>query len=227
MSGQTASSSMHALGPISVPVWPEGTGMTHIEPMICVVTFPDNESIRQIAEPKLLDAAKDFRVAEPDRWPGGGGAKIRDIGDWPCAAMTLLHKRAMEAFKRLTKAEKAIIDDSWASVYEPGEFIGPHAHRRTSVSVVYHLTPPEPEDCERFDGALGITDPRVRRCCPTKPGFVTSQVYPPLDPGTMVLFPSFVTHYVTPHRSPSPRISIAWNIDSEEIPGSAAEEPLL
>ncbi len=227
MTGASASCAMHALGPISVPVWPNDTGITHIDPMVCVVSFSDNEAIRKIAEPKLLEAAEVAREAEPDRWPGGGGAKIRDIGEWPCAAMTLLHKRAQEAYRRLTKEQEAHIDDCWASVYEPGDFIGPHAHRRTNVSVVYHLTPPDPEDRENFDGALGIVDPRVARCCPTKPGYVTTQLYPPLDPGTMVLFPSFVTHYVTPHRSKSPRISIAWNIDGKEIPGNVADEPLL
>ncbi len=215
------------VGPAQLALWPKRTVVRHLDPMLCVVLFPDNEAIRSVVEPRLLEKEKDFRAEEPDRWEGGGGAKIRDIGEWPCPAMGLLHARAQEAFRRLTGSRAAVIDDSWASVFRRGEFLGPHSHRRTEVSVVYHLTPPDEAARESFDGALGIADPRVKRCCPTAPGCVTSQVYPPLEPGTMVLFPSFVAHYVTPHRCDSHRISIAWNIAREAIPGKVADEPLL
>ena len=201
--------------------------MKHLDPMVCVVNFPDNAPLRSVIEPQLLQAESEFRAGEPDRWVGGGGAKIRDIGGWSCPAMTLLHERVREAFRRLTGSPAAHIDDCWANVYRRGEFIGPHAHRRTEVSAVYHLVPPAEGDRDLYNGALGITDPRVARCCPTKKGLVTSQVYPPLVPGTLVLFPSFVTHYVTPHMDDQARISVAWNIDREAIPGHPSDEPLL
>lgn len=220
-------SSEICFGAVKVPVWPAGVRFIHLDPMLCIVHFPDNDIIRKIAKPKLLEAAAQFRANNPDRWIGGGGAKVRDIADWPCRAMGLLHERAREAFRRLTNSKQAFIDDTWASVYDKGEYIGPHSHRRTEVSIVYHMTPPDEADREQFNGALGIVDPRVKRCCPTAPGIVTSQVYPPLDPGTMVLFPSFVAHYVTPHQGEKPRISIAWNIASEEIDGNVADEPLF
>lgn len=215
------------IGPVNVPIWPEGVRIVELDPKVCVAIFPDNDLIRSVAEPQLLEAEKRFREADPDRWVGAGGAKIRDIASWPCPALRLLHERVKEAYRRLARTPSAVIDDCWANVYRQSEFIGPHSHRRTEVSVVYHLTPPDEEDRDQFNGALGICDPRVTRCCPTKQGLVTSQVFPPLEPGTMVLFPSFVTHYVTPHRGTQPRISLAWNIASEPIPGSASDESLL
>lgn len=182
-----------------------------------------------VLEQRLLDAEKRYRAegSEQIRWVGGGGAKIRDIGSWQCPVVELLTERAKEAFRRLTGAKSAYIDDVWANISRQGEYLGPHGHRRTEVSAVYHLRPPEKEDSEQFNGALGIADPRVQRCCPTKPGLVTSQVYPPLSPGTLVLFPSFVTHYVTPHMGEGHRISIAWNIDRNYIPGRPEDEALL
>lgn len=215
------------LGPQAVPVWPAGLGVKHLDPLVCVTVFPDNDAIRAMLEPRLLEAERRFRENEPNRWEGGGGAKIRDVGDWDCPAMKLLSARAMAAFKKITGADTAYIDDVWGNVYRKGDFIGPHAHRRTEVSVVYHLVPPNEQDRENYNGALGITDPRVARCCPTAKGLVTSQVFPPLNPGTMVLFPSFVTHYVTPHTGDDHRISIAWNIDRKDIPGHPSDEPLL
>lgn len=215
------------IGPQAVPVWPKGLGLKHLDPMVCATVFPDNAIIRAVLEPKLLQAEERFRANEPNRWEGGGGAKIRDVGDWDCPAMKLLSARAMAAFKKITGADTAFIDDVWGNVYRKGDFIGPHAHRRTEVSIVYHLVPPNEEDREKYNGALGITDPRVARCCPTAKGLVTSQVYPPLNPGAMILFPSFVTHYVTPHIGDGHRISIAWNIDRRDIPGDPSDEPLL
>ncbi len=212
---------------MNVPIWPKGVRVQHMDPMVCFVVFPDNDLIRSIASPKLLAAEKAFREEEGDRWIGAGGAKVRDIGTWPCPAMTLLHERAKAAFRLVTGSKTAEIDDSWASVYRKGEFIGPHAHRRTEMSLVYHLEPPDPKDREEFNGALGITDPRVAKCCPTAKGCVTSQIYPPLEPGTLVMFPSFVVHYVTPYQGDGHRISIAWNIAREKLQGNVADEPLL
>lgn len=225
--GQQAVGNVAQIGPLEVEIWPAGTGIEHLDPMLCVVNFPDNDVIRSVIEPRLLEAEGRFREEEPDRWAGGGGAKVRDIRDWPCPAMGLLHERARTAFKRLTGSDTAVIDDSWANVYRKGEFIGPHAHRRTEVSAVYHLVPPQDGCADLYNGALGITDPRIARCCPTAKGLVTSQIYPPLNPGTMVLFPSFVVHYVTPHVEDRHRISIAWNIDRTEIPGRPSDQPLL
>ena len=226
-SGPGSNSRVLQVGPSAMDLWPKGTSVNHLDPMVCVVNFPDNAPLRSVIEPQMLEAEAAFRKQEPDRWVGGGGAKIRDIGSWTCPAMMLLHERAREAFRKLTGSASAHIDDTWASVYRKGEFIGPHAHRRTEVSAVYHLVPPEEGDRDLYNGALGITDPRVAKCCPTGKGLVTSQIYPPLVPGTLILFPSFVTHYVTPHMGDEARISIAWNIDREEIPGHPSDEPLL
>jgi len=216
-----------SIGPTSVRLWPTETKVNHLDPMLCVVSFPDNDLIRSVIEKPLLTAEEKFRSEEVGRWVGGGGAKIRDIADTQCPAMTLLHDRVRFAFCKLLGTPDAVIDDCWANVSRKGEFLGPHSHRRTEISAVYHLVPPEKEDREQFNGALGVSDPRVKRCCPTNPGIVTSQVYPPLDPGTLVLFPSFVMHYVTPHQGDGYRISLAWNLGREAIPGNVADESLL
>ncbi|MDW3206928.1 MAG: putative 2OG-Fe(II) oxygenase [Alphaproteobacteria bacterium] len=217
------------IGPTQVDVWPKNVILQHIDPLVCVAIFPDNDRILKLLEEPLLQAEAKFRAqdSEQGRWIGGGGAKIRDFGSWQCPTITLLNERVKQAFMKITGAKTAHIDDVWANVSRKGEYIGPHGHRRTEVSAVYHLLPPEPGEREQFNGALGISDPRVQRCCPTKQGLVTSQVYPPLEPGTLVLFPSFVTHYVTPHMGEGHRISIAWNIDRNVIPGRPEDEALL
>lgn len=217
------------IGPTLVDVWPGGVVLQHIDPLLCVAIFPDNDLLLSMLEPRLLEAEERFRSldCEGERWIGSGGAKIRDVGNWDCPAVKLLNERVKAAFRKVTGTPNAVIDDCWANVSRQGEYLGPHGHRRTEVSAVYHLRPPEEADRAAFNGALGISDPRVQRCCPTAKGLVTSQVYPPLEPGSLILFPSFVTHYVTPHLGVGHRISIAWNIHREKIPGRPDDESLL
>lgn len=215
------------IGPRLFDVWPKGVSIQPLERSVFFVIFADNEEFAGSLVNKLLKAESEFRDRTPPDWLGGGGAKIRDIASWDCPVLDLLNFRAMEFFKRVTGKKTAVIDDLWANVSRAGEFIGPHAHRRTEASLVYHLLPPPRAVCEKFEGSLGICDPRLERCCPAQPGHATSQIYPPMNPGTFVMFPSFISHYVTPFQGDDPRISIAWNIADSAIPGRPTDQPLL
>jgi len=194
------------------------------------VRFPDNEKIQVALEKEFLAEETRTRQNDPPPWPGAGGVKVREIIEWENPALKLLNERAKLLYKKILNAKTAHIDDTWANLYRLGEFIGPHAHRRTEASVVYHLIPPSPEQQEdygMYSGALGVCDPRIGRCCPMEKGHVTTQLYLPMLPGTMVIFPSFATHHVTPHASDDVRISIAWNIDREKIPGQAKDDAII
>jgi hypothetical protein len=65
-----------------------------------------------------------------------------------------------------------------------------------------------------------FVDPRVDACCGIRPGSVTTPQLPLMAPGTMILFPSPFVHCVNPYRGRRPRITLAWNIDRDVIPGS-------
>ena len=38
-------------------------------------------------------------------------------------------------------------------------------------------------------------------------------------PALMVVFPSYITYLVSPYHGKRPRISIAWNLNKEAVPG--------
>ena len=53
-----------------------------------------------------------------------------------------------------------------------------------------------------------------------KPNYVTSLFWPTGNlPALMVVFPPYITHLVSPHHGKHPRISIAWNLNKEAVPG--------
>jgi len=58
-------------------------------------------------------------------------------------------------------------------------------------------------------------------CCQEDAGRMTTPLIPDMQPGTLIMFPSKAVHCVTPYTGKSPRITLAWNIDSEPVPGDA------
>jgi hypothetical protein len=71
-----------------------------------------------------------------------------------------------------------------------------------------------------LSGKLAIVDPRVEVCCQTRKEAMTNPLMPRMGPGTMVVFPSVLVHSVNPYTGTRPRITVAWNIDKDVIPGS-------
>ncbi len=215
------------VGPMYVDVWPKHIRLIPLEQAVCYVVFDDNDQIAGPLIEKILNEESQIRKVRPPEWLGGGGIKIRNISKWDSPSLRLLNERALELYRRVRGINSSVIDDMWANVTREGEYIGPHAHRRTKASLVYHLLPPPKSETSKFDGSLGLCDPRLPRCCPVEKGRATSQIYPPMNPGCMVIFPSFVSHYVTPFVGTEPRISIAWNIDDSKLPGRPNDVSLL
>lgn len=197
------------VGPFYVDVWPEHKQPVPLEQAVCYVVFDDNDRISGPLIERLLAVEAQLRAVQPPDWLGGGGIKIRDISEWDSPSLRLLNERALELYRRVRGNDSAVIDDMRANVTREGEYIGPHAHHGTKASLVNHLLPPPMSETSKFDGSLGLCDPRLSRCCPVEIRRATSQIYPPMNPGCMVIFPSFVSHYVTPFIGTEPRISIA------------------
>ncbi len=97
---------------------------------------------------------------------------------------------------------------AWANVNRTTDWHGPHSHftrKGESVSGVYWVQYDSCEPDESHDGHLIYLDPR---------GFSNPDRYEKiLQPlaGRMVLHPSWLGHVVSPMRSSTPRISVAFD----------------
>lgn len=116
---------------------------------------------------------------------------------------------------------------AWANVKDQGSYHLPHIHPHSEMSFIYFLSgtgsgSKVKEDLNRthrgevYQGALVLMDPRGS--APYMAPKFTEQlgrdahVYVPPNEGTLLIFPSYLSHMVAPHNQKGPRASIAGNI---------------
>ena len=113
------------------------------------------------------------------------------------------------------------ITDMWSNVLKPGETHRPHTHSNNILSGVFYV------DAEQTSGIM-FTDPRpqagVIQPDVTKQ-FVDNANVIKYDSSTnrMILFPSWLQHYVPTNETKSNRISIAFNVMLKGKVGSSEE----
>jgi hypothetical protein len=92
---------------------------------------------------------------------------------------------------------------------------------RCTAAILYCLERGDTDMKERESGLFCFIDPRLAACCPVRKGFFTHPLVPNLLPGTMMIFPGQLTHFVAPYMGENPRITISMNINPEALPGTA------
>lgn len=100
---------------------------------------------------------------------------------------------------------------AWANINQKGDWNAPHEHMPCTWSGVFYLDAGEPlghDNPAVLDGKILFFDPLPLGQEWKRPPNV---VYRPKT-GTMLLFPSFLTHMVAPYFGDKPRISLAFNL---------------
>ena len=110
----------------------------------------------------------------------------------------------------------------WANVHRAGEYHSAHNHGMGEYVLSGVIFVRAPSDLKQDSEGLLILE---RTALPSVEGRF-DMVYRPGEklpirpmPGWIVLFPPFVRHYVTPHLSTQPRISVAFNILNSAVVG--------
>ena len=100
---------------------------------------------------------------------------------------------------------------AWMNANPPGGFNAPHTHPGAHWSGVYYVAQPEVETGS--SGKIEFLDPRTD--LPNwrllqAPAFNAKKAIRPM-PGEMILFPSYLVHWVYPNETSQERVSIAFN----------------
>ena len=100
----------------------------------------------------------------------------------------------------------------WINMGPPGGFNAPHTHPGAHWSGTYYLSQPEVE--EGRSGMIEFLDPRADLGPWRKLGgqAVRSKRRLRPGPGELILFPSWLTHWVYPNETGEERWSIAFNV---------------
>jgi hypothetical protein len=211
-----------------IPVWPEAQKIISLKNSLVLITrFADVPRYHPELVRRILEQEKKSRY-KADFERGGCGVKIYHLDRWQCAEAELIHLRALAFFSKVFKCKTPVADVSMANIFRDGDYCMPHSHTRTRASLVYSVTCGDPDPRHARSGQLCFVDPRMAACCQDEEGRMTTPLVPDMQPGTLVMFPSEVMHCVTPYTGKSPRITLAWNIDSrllegDQIPGGLPE----
>jgi len=177
-----------------------------------------NEGLKRIA----LEREK--TMPSTGRSNVGGWHSNDDLFDWPEPEIATFRSWVGEAVGEITNIDlDGRIDGNrdvqmdggaWVNLCRDGGYNKIHNHPGCSWSGVYYVTLGEPDpDAPPEAGKIEFLDPRMGA---TETGLNGPDAVPKLriepEPGMMVIFPSWLYHYVNPFRGKGERISIAFNV---------------
>ena len=123
-----------------------------------------------------------------------------------------LFKMQFEVFKEEWLDKEPVLGNMWANINPPGGYNAPHTHPNSLFSGVYYIKAPA------NSGKLVCNDPRpgVQTVMPTRkkgqpPKHLWREVHLEPKVNRIIMFPSWLCHYVEPNESNDIRISVSFN----------------
>ena len=181
------------------------------------VRIPDADAMNR--------ALHDLILAEEAEYPSLGRS---NIGGWhsrpdflsrsdpTVAALTSWITGALARMIRATAGQDAfkgtLSISAWATVCRAGAYHGPHSHPDSAWSGVYYVDPGTESPDRPLSGVLEFLDPRAGVEAVSAPGDPYGEpfrVRP--QAGLLVVFPSWLYHWVHPYAGQTPRIAISFN----------------
>ena len=152
----------------------------------------------------------------------GGWHSKDDFFRWKDPAIAELAERVAAGTQEITRqvcgeaikgrgADMSI--SGWANVSRDRAYNSLHNHLRYTWSGVYYVTLGESDPAVRDSGAIEFLDPRIGIDSTLLPGAAFGpflRLQP--EPGLMLMFPSWLQHWVHPFHGTGERISIAFNV---------------
>lgn len=164
-------------------------------------------------------------VAEEVEYPSLGRS---NIGGWhsrpdflkrPAPAISALRNWLAWGVRRMIGAttgaesfEGPLSTAAWATICRAGAYHAPHCHSDSAWSGVYYVDPGDSKPDHPLSGVLEFLDPRSGVEVVTAPGDPYGEpfrVRP--QPGLLVVFPSWLYHWVHPYTGQELRIAISFN----------------
>ena len=107
---------------------------------------------------------------------------------------------------------------AWATVCRAGAYHAPHSHPDSAWSGVYYVDPGTCSADRPLSGVLEFLDPRAGVEAVTAPGDPYGEPFR-IQPqaGLLVVFPSWLYHWVHPYTGERPRIAISFNATVESV----------
>jgi uncharacterized protein (TIGR02466 family) len=110
-----------------------------------------------------------------------------------------------------------LLIDAWANINKKGDYNVVHTHPNCMWSGVYYVQRGEPDKSIPYSGLLELLDPReAANYIQIRHSVFDGREFVENIPGRMLLWPSWVKHWVHPFQGEGDRISIAFNVNVVE-----------
>ena len=198
-----------------------------ISPLQISTIFPIPLVSSTLAEADVLNAELLAEIA--DRRTVEQGVTRSNLGGWDslpdlftreepahqqlAAAIDEFFKASCDRLMSGVLEQTEIRREAWISVGSPGAMRGPHDHAGSFWSGSYYVAIPDGADDNDVAGAIEFVDPRgsigtnaLIRTPFTEPRYMINPV-----PGQLLLWPSYLKHWVHPNRTSEERVMVAFN----------------
>lgn len=161
----------------------------------------------------------------------GGWHFEGNLFDNPAPAVQQLHEAAGQAVDATMRKIDSQADTAslrmklfaWMNINPPMGFNAPHTHPGAHWSGVYYVSQPDVE--EGNSGMIEFLDPRSDlphwRILQSPVFRVKKKIRP--KPGEIVMFPSYLVHWVYPNETDEERVSVAFNATFKKSTSSSTE----
>jgi uncharacterized protein (TIGR02466 family) len=178
---------------------------------------PDAEAMNQ--DLRALIIAEEAQYASLGRSNIGGWHSRPDFlkrSDPAVSALTQWLKWGLRRMIDATASQDALQDQlavsAWAAICRSGAYHAPHSHPDSAWSGVYYVDPGTATPDRPLNGTLEFLDPRAGAEAVTGPGDPYGEPFrirP--EAGLLVIFPSWLYHWVHPYAGHTPRIVVSFN----------------
>ena len=185
--------------------------------------IPDSEAMN--ADLQALVVAEESEYASLGRSNIGGWHSRADFLNRKEPAVSALLTWLTWALRRMiaaTAGPKApsgpLSLSGWAAVCRAGAYHAPHSHPDSAWSGVYYVDSGTEEPDRPLGGVLEFLDPRAGVEAVTAPGDPYGEPFRIRPaPGLLVVFPSWLYHWVHPYAGQTPRIAVSFNASLQPV----------
>jgi len=140
-------------------------------------------------------------------------------------------RRMIAATAGANAAEAKLSIAAWATICRTGAYHAPHSHPDSAWSGVYYVDSGSGSPGQPLSGVLEFLDPRAGVEAVTAPGDPYGEPFR-IRPqaGLLVIFPSWLYHWVHPYAGQTPRIAVSFNAAPaapSEIKALAPGRPII
>jgi uncharacterized protein (TIGR02466 family) len=162
---------------------------------------------------RLKDADKGVVRSNQGGWHSSDDLHLTEHPDckWLIYRILQVSTNVIKNFEDGREFRDIRLVSAWANINYRGNWNAPHEHLPCTWSGVFYVDAgeqPEESPAGVLDGQILFFDPMPLGREWKRPPAIS---YKPVT-GTMLIFPSFLTHMVAPYFGEKPRISIAFNL---------------